>query len=138
RSRRAPSARGAGARGGNGLPQGEARDARIGPLARGARPARFGGSNRIRRDPRDEPRGSGALRRGARAEDRDPLAPPRLRAACLRRSRSGPIAMMSLTSRPRLAAKARLRFDRKTERTMILFPEKGLELSPTAADVVHL
>ena len=46
--------------------------------------------------------------------------------------------MMSLASRPRLAAKARLRFDRKTERTMVLFPEKGLELSPTAADVVHL
>ena len=46
--------------------------------------------------------------------------------------------MMSLTSRPRLADKARLRFDRKSERTMLLFPEKGLELSPTAADVVHL
>jgi coenzyme PQQ biosynthesis protein PqqD len=46
--------------------------------------------------------------------------------------------MMSLTSRPRLADKARLRFDRKSERTMVLFPEKGLELSPTAADVVHL
>jgi coenzyme PQQ biosynthesis protein PqqD len=46
--------------------------------------------------------------------------------------------VISAASRPRLAAKARLRFDRKTERTMILFPEKGLELSASAADVVRL
>ncbi|MGH7819746.1 MAG: pyrroloquinoline quinone biosynthesis peptide chaperone PqqD [Candidatus Binatia bacterium] len=46
--------------------------------------------------------------------------------------------MISRDSRPRLAAKARLRFDRQTDRTLVLFPEKGLELSATAADVVHL
>jgi coenzyme PQQ biosynthesis protein PqqD len=46
--------------------------------------------------------------------------------------------VISRQSRPRLAAKARLRFDRKTDRTMVLFPEKGLELSPTAADVMRL
>ena len=46
--------------------------------------------------------------------------------------------MISPESRPRLAPKARLRFDRKTQRTMVLFPEKGLELSSTAADIVHL
>ena len=46
--------------------------------------------------------------------------------------------MISAESRPRLAAKARLRRDRRTDRLMILFPEKGLELSPTAADVVRL
>ena len=37
--------------------------------------------------------------------------------------------MISAESRPRLAAKARLRQDRRTDRLMILFPEKGLELS---------
>ncbi len=46
--------------------------------------------------------------------------------------------MISAESRPRLAAKARLRHDRRTDRLMILFPEKGLELSPTAAEVVRL
>jgi coenzyme PQQ biosynthesis protein PqqD len=46
--------------------------------------------------------------------------------------------MISAESRPRLAGKARLRHDRRTDRLMILFPEKGLELSPTAADVVRL
>ena len=46
--------------------------------------------------------------------------------------------MISAASRPRLASKARLRFDRKTERTMILYPEKGMELSPSAAEIVRL
>ena len=46
--------------------------------------------------------------------------------------------MISAESRPRLAAKARLRHDRRTNRLMILFPEKGLELSPTAGDIVRL
>jgi len=41
-------------------------------------------------------------------------------------------------ARPRLAPKARLRFDRKTERYLLLYPEKGLELNPTAADIVQL
>ena len=46
--------------------------------------------------------------------------------------------MISSHSRPRLAAKARLRRDRRTERLMILFPEKGIELSPSAAGIVEL
>jgi coenzyme PQQ biosynthesis protein PqqD len=46
--------------------------------------------------------------------------------------------MLSASSRPRLAAKARLRFDRKTERYMLLYPEKGMVLNPTAADVLQL
>lgn len=45
---------------------------------------------------------------------------------------------ISLESRPRLAAKVRLRYDRKAERTMLLYPEKGLVLNATAADVAQL
>jgi coenzyme PQQ biosynthesis protein PqqD len=45
---------------------------------------------------------------------------------------------MSLESRPRLAPKVRLRYDRKAERYMLLYPEKGLVLNPTAADVAQL
>jgi coenzyme PQQ biosynthesis protein PqqD len=43
-----------------------------------------------------------------------------------------------LESRPRLAAKVRLRYDRKEERYMLLYPERGLVLNPTAADVAQL
>jgi len=39
---------------------------------------------------------------------------------------------------PRLAAKAKLRFDRKAGKTMLLYPEKGLVLNDTAADVLKL
>jgi len=46
--------------------------------------------------------------------------------------------MVSTESRPRLARKARLRFDRKTGRYMLLYPEKGMVLNPTAADVLQL
>ena len=46
--------------------------------------------------------------------------------------------MISAGTRPRLAAKARLRWDRKGERWMLLYPERGLVLNPTAADVVQL
>ena len=46
--------------------------------------------------------------------------------------------MISRESRPRIAAKARLRYDRKAERTMLLYPEKGLVLNPTAADIAKL
>jgi coenzyme PQQ biosynthesis protein PqqD len=46
--------------------------------------------------------------------------------------------MISPETRPRLAAKARLRWDRKGERYMLLYPERGLVLNPTAADVVRL
>ena len=45
--------------------------------------------------------------------------------------------MISTESRPRLASKVRLRYDRKGERYMLLYPEKGLVLNPTAADIVR-
>jgi coenzyme PQQ biosynthesis protein PqqD len=44
---------------------------------------------------------------------------------------------MDALSRPRLAAKARLRYDRKSSRYMLLYPERGLVLNPTAADVLQ-
>ena len=40
--------------------------------------------------------------------------------------------------RPRLAAKARLRFDARTSRYLLLYPEKGMQLNGTAADIVQL
>ena len=46
--------------------------------------------------------------------------------------------MIALDSRPRLAAKARIRFDRKTARYLLLYPERGLVLNPTAADIATL
>jgi coenzyme PQQ biosynthesis protein PqqD len=50
----------------------------------------------------------------------------------------GGAGMISRDSRPRIAAKARLRYDRKAERYMLLYPEKGLVLNPTAADIAKL
>ena len=46
--------------------------------------------------------------------------------------------MISVDSRPRLASKVRLRFDRKTERYLLLYPERGLVLNPTGVDIVKL
>ena len=46
--------------------------------------------------------------------------------------------MISADSRPRLAEKARLRFDRKARQYLLLFPEKGLALNPTAAEILKL
>jgi coenzyme PQQ biosynthesis protein PqqD len=46
--------------------------------------------------------------------------------------------MISPTSRPRLAPKARVRFDRRGQQYMLLYPEKGLALNATAAAVVAL
>lgn len=48
--------------------------------------------------------------------------------------------MIHLTAddKPRLATKARLRFDRKSGRYMLLYPEKGLVLSPTASEILAL
>jgi pyrroloquinoline quinone biosynthesis protein D len=40
--------------------------------------------------------------------------------------------------RPRLAPKARLRHDRKTDRYLLLYPERGMQLNATAADIVQL
>lgn len=46
--------------------------------------------------------------------------------------------MISPTSRPRLAPKVRVRFDRRGQQYMLLYPEKGLALNSTAAAVVSL
>lgn len=45
---------------------------------------------------------------------------------------------LSRDSRPRLASKVRLRHDRKADRYLLLYPEKGLVLNATAADVARL
>ena len=41
-------------------------------------------------------------------------------------------------SRPKLAAKARLRFDRHQQRLLLLYPERGLLLNSAAADILQL
>ncbi len=46
--------------------------------------------------------------------------------------------MISADTRPRLAPKARLRFDRKSERYMLLYPERGLVLNASASDILQL
>ena len=45
---------------------------------------------------------------------------------------------MHLDGRPRLAAKARLRRDPRTDGWLLLYPERGLALNATGADVVQL
>ena len=50
----------------------------------------------------------------------------------------GRARVISADSRPRLAEKARLRFDRKARQYLLLFPEKGLALNPTAAEILKL
>ena len=46
--------------------------------------------------------------------------------------------MIDVETRPRLAGKARLRYDRQSQRYLLLYPERGLELNGTAVDVVQL
>ena len=41
-------------------------------------------------------------------------------------------------ARPQVSPKVRLRFDRRTGRFLLLYPETGLELSRTATEVVRL
>jgi pyrroloquinoline quinone biosynthesis protein D len=43
-----------------------------------------------------------------------------------------------LPERPKLSSKARLRFDQKSGKHMLLYPEKGLLLNPTGTDIVQL
>lgn len=45
---------------------------------------------------------------------------------------------LSADSRPQLAGKARLRTDRLTGETLLLYPEHGLVLNPSAAAIVRL
>jgi len=46
--------------------------------------------------------------------------------------------MIDEASVVRLAPKVRLKFDRHAKSYMLLYPERGLALSPTAADVLTL
>ena len=46
--------------------------------------------------------------------------------------------MIAPEVRPCLAPKARLRHDRKTDRYLLLYPERGMQLNATAADIVQL
>lgn len=46
--------------------------------------------------------------------------------------------MTSATARPQLSRKVRLRFDRKTGRYMLLYPEMGLDLNRTATEIARL
>jgi coenzyme PQQ biosynthesis protein PqqD len=41
-------------------------------------------------------------------------------------------------ARPKLASKARVRLDKQTGKHVLLYPEKGLALNPTAARIVAL
>jgi pyrroloquinoline quinone biosynthesis protein D len=41
-------------------------------------------------------------------------------------------------ARPTLASKVRLRWDRRASRYMLLYPERGLVLNATGADIVQL
>lgn len=41
-------------------------------------------------------------------------------------------------SRPRLAPKVRLRFDRHAQRHMLVYPDKGMVLNPSAAAIAEL
>jgi coenzyme PQQ biosynthesis protein PqqD len=46
--------------------------------------------------------------------------------------------MMDAGARPRLAPKVRLRHDRLTGKSLLLYPERGLALNDTAAEIVRL
>jgi len=46
--------------------------------------------------------------------------------------------VIGLDARPRLAPKARLRVDKLSDRTLLLYPERGLALNATAAEILEL
>jgi coenzyme PQQ biosynthesis protein PqqD len=46
--------------------------------------------------------------------------------------------MIDLSTRPRLTQKARLRRDAKSGRDMLLYPERGMELNATGAEILKL
>jgi coenzyme PQQ biosynthesis protein PqqD len=46
--------------------------------------------------------------------------------------------MSNLHAKPRLNSKARLRVDRRTGETLLLFPERGLALNRPASEIVRL
>ncbi len=46
--------------------------------------------------------------------------------------------IISVTTRPRLSPKVRLRFDRRTGRYLLLYPEMGLDLNQIATEITRL
>jgi hypothetical protein len=46
--------------------------------------------------------------------------------------------VITLASRPLLSSKARLRFDARSGKQILLYPERGLELTDSAARIVAL
>ena len=46
--------------------------------------------------------------------------------------------MIDTASRPRLAAKARLKWDAREARWYLLYPERGLALNPSASAILEL
>ena len=46
--------------------------------------------------------------------------------------------MSCIITRPRLSPKVRLRFDRRTGRYLLLYPETGLDLNGTATEIARL
>ena len=45
--------------------------------------------------------------------------------------------MNNATAKPRLSQKVRLRLDRRTGRYLLLYPERGLELNSTGAEIAR-
>lgn len=47
-------------------------------------------------------------------------------------------SITSVTTKPRLSPKCRLRLDRLAGRSLLLYPERGLELNDSAAEIARL
>jgi coenzyme PQQ biosynthesis protein PqqD len=48
------------------------------------------------------------------------------------------LRMSNVTVKPGLSPKVRFRFDRRTGRFLLLYPERGLELNGSAAEIARL
>ena len=46
--------------------------------------------------------------------------------------------MIDKAKKPRLASKVRLRFDRHSQRHMLVYPDRGMVLNPSAARILEL
>jgi pyrroloquinoline quinone biosynthesis protein D len=46
--------------------------------------------------------------------------------------------VIPLDAKPRLAAKAKLRFDRHSQKHMLVYPDRGMILNPSAAGILEL
>ena len=129
------------ARLGEALPVGQPGDARVFPLAGAAGPARLRwrpstSSSSTRPPTRCRSAAwppSSARRRSSGTSSIAPTPPTSSRAGV--RAGRAPVDLRGEPAPP--GSKARLRFDRKSSRYMLLYPERGLVLNPTAADVLQ-